>query len=160
NVDSVVHADDDVDSAMSLRRNSLLPNLRIRRSRIGISHGTLKRIDQLLRRPGGAVMRHEDEPLMVACTLRSLREPVPRDARLLESVVHAQLISLAVTVDLSPPNVEKRPGALIWQTEHHQVGLDQIGMVEARGTIAGHLLAHHLGVVYLRVAASPQFSMA
>src|SRR4029450_7231610 len=76
---------------------------------------------------------------------------------LLESIVHAQLISLAVTVDLSPPDVEKSPGASIWQTEHHQVGLDQIGMVEAHGAIAGHLLSHRLGVVYLALDASLQF---
>src|SRR6266496_185507 len=146
---SVVHADDDVDPAVSLRRNPLLPDLCIRRPRIGIHDRALKGIDQLLRRSGRGIVRHEDKSWVVACTLWPLREPVPRDARLLESIIHAQLISLAVTVDLSPPNVEKRSGPLIWQTEHHQVGLDQIGMVEARGTIAGHLSAHRLGVIYI-----------
>jgi hypothetical protein len=45
---SVVHADDDVDPAVSLSRNPLLPDLCIRRPRIGIHHRPLKGIDQLL----------------------------------------------------------------------------------------------------------------
>src|SRR4029434_3428692 len=63
---SVVHADDDVDRAVSLSRNQLLPDLCIRRPRIGIHHRALKGIDQLLPIP----LQRELDPWSASATCK------------------------------------------------------------------------------------------